>query len=93
MTCYACNESGHLIQQCPRQQSTLRTEDANGKETWATSIAQEEGNLNKTSRVHATRRSSMGRDNIEGIGRERKEEYDETGSAAQLAAEDAAKQM
>jgi hypothetical protein len=35
----------------------------------------------------------MGRDNIEVIGRERKEEYNETGSAAQLAAEDAVKQM
>ena len=59
--------------------------EAGGYQQERNLISQKEGNMtiNKASRAHATRRICMGRDKIEGNGRERKEEYDETGSATQ----------
>jgi hypothetical protein len=35
-TCYACNASGHLTQQCRGRQRTQAPEVTNRKETWAT---------------------------------------------------------
>ena len=43
MTCYACNETGHMIQQCPGRQRTERRENVNKHTAWATLIDMEEG--------------------------------------------------
>jgi hypothetical protein len=43
--CYACNALGHLIQNCSGRQRTQAPEVTNRKETWATLIAREEGQM------------------------------------------------
>ena len=85
MTCYACNESGHLIQQCPSRQRTMRQVDVNRITTWATLIEQEEGSLQaQSSRAHDTGKRIRDLDDKEKQARERKEEIEMTGLPAKL---------
>jgi hypothetical protein len=45
ITCYACNNVGHLFQHCPSRQRKQRTETEHRHETWATLISREEGHI------------------------------------------------
>jgi hypothetical protein len=45
ITCYACNTVGHLIQNCRIRQRRQRAETDNRKETWATLLSREEGQM------------------------------------------------
>lgn len=85
MTCYACNESGHLIQQCPSRQRNMRQVDVNRTTTWATLIEQEEDSLQaQSSRAHDTGKRIRDLFDKEKQARDRKEEIEMTGLPAKL---------
>jgi hypothetical protein len=43
LTCYMCNETGHLVNQCPAQHSDQRGKDRLGRESWAIVMAGRKG--------------------------------------------------
>jgi hypothetical protein len=73
-TCYACNESGQLIQNCQRRQRTQGLEFRHRHETWATIIAREEGNMMDTSdTMIPPQRTVPTQEKVVDFGGERKE--------------------